>query len=84
MRSCAGTASSSRKKYDSSKRRGPGRPRTDERIRSLVIEMATDNLRWGYTRIRDAMAGLGYTIGRTTVQQILRERGIDPAAASAR
>ena len=68
------------RKYDSSgKRRGPGRPRTDERIRELVVEMATDNPGWGYTRIRDAMGNLGHAIGRTTVQSILAERGIEPA-----
>ncbi len=34
---------------------------------------------WGYTRIRDVMRLLGHQIGRTTVQRILDEDGIEPA-----
>jgi hypothetical protein len=39
-------------KYDGSKRRGPGRPRTKEEIRQLVVRMATENRAWGYRRIQ--------------------------------
>ena len=42
------------KKYDGSKKRGPGRPRTKEAIADLVVRMATENPTWGYTRLRDA------------------------------
>jgi transposase InsO family protein len=41
--------------------------------------MAEENPRWGYTRIRDAMGNLGHEIGRTTVQRILNENGIEPS-----
>ncbi len=41
--------------------------------------MARENTSWGYTRIRDAMGNLGHVIGRTTVQGILKEHGIEPA-----
>jgi len=41
--------------------------------------MARENASWGYTRIRDAMGNLGHVIGRTTVQDILNEHGIEPA-----
>jgi transposase InsO family protein len=41
--------------------------------------MATDNPNWGYTRIRDALGNVGVSIGRTTVQEILRDHGIEPA-----
>ena len=37
------------KKYDGSAKRRPGRPRTSEELRALVIRMATDNEGWGYT-----------------------------------
>ena len=40
------------RKYDGSKRRGPGRPRTMQAIVALVVRMADENPRWGYTRIR--------------------------------
>lgn len=67
------------RKYDSSRKRGPGRPRKATEIRDLVVRMANENRTWGYTRIRDAMGNLGHVIGRTTVQDILKEHGIEPA-----
>ena len=59
------------KKYDGSKRRGPGRPRTQKDIADLVITMANANPRWGYTGIRGAMRNLGHEIGRNTIKRIL-------------
>ncbi len=67
------------KKYDGSEVRGPGRPRVSGEIQSLIVEMASDNARWGYTRIQGALANLGYTVGRNTIKRILAENGIDPA-----
>jgi transposase InsO family protein len=67
------------RKYDGSKRRGPGRPRTGPDIARLVVRMATENPRWGYTRIRDALGELGHEICRNTVKRILQDRGITPA-----
>jgi putative transposase len=66
------------KKYDGSQRRGPGRPRKRGAIAELVLKMAREN-EWGYTRIKGAMQNLGYKVGRSTIQRILRENGIDPA-----
>ena len=44
------------KKYDGSARRGRGRPTTPYEIAELVVRMALENPRWGYTRIRGALA----------------------------
>jgi transposase InsO family protein len=66
-------------KYDGSKRRRPGRPRTAEEIASLVVRIASENPRFGYTRIRDVLGNLGHEIARNTVKRILRERGLEPA-----
>jgi hypothetical protein len=60
-------------------RRRPGRPRTAQAIRMLVLEMARDNPGWGYRRIQGELSGLGYTPAPSTVWQILKEAGIDPA-----
>ena len=47
------------RKYDGSKQRGPGRPRTQDEIRRWVDRMATENRDWGYRRIQGALANLG-------------------------
>ncbi len=67
------------KKYDGSKRRGPGRPRTAGEIQALVLSLAVENPSWGYTRIRDVLRSLRHDVGRTTIQQILTDHGIEPA-----
>jgi putative transposase len=60
-------------------RRGPGRPRTAVSVRALVLEMARDNRGWGYRRIHGELAGLGHKLAPSTVWQILKDAGIDPA-----
>ena len=60
-------------------RRAPGRPRTAAAIRALVLEMARDNPGWGYRRIHGELTGLGYKLAPSTVWQILKDAGIDPA-----
>ena len=52
--------------YDSSDVRRGRPPKTND-VRKLVIKLATEAPRWGYTKIRDALrTGLGIEIGRTT------------------
>jgi len=46
--------------------------------------MAVENPRWGYTRIRGALANLGHEIARNTVKRILQDHGIEPAPERAR
>jgi putative transposase len=41
--------------------------------------MARENPTWGYDRIQGALANLGHTISDSTVANILRRHGIDPA-----
>ena len=60
-------------------RRAPGRPRTGQSVRSLVLEMARDNPAWGYRRIHGELAGLGHKLAPSTVWRILKDAGIDPA-----
>jgi hypothetical protein len=60
-------------------RRAPGRPRTAQRVRALVLEMAHDNPGWGYRRIQGELTGMGYRVAPSTVWQILKDAGIDPA-----
>ena len=57
----------------------PGRPKTAEEIRDLVLKLARENA-WGYRRILGELKklGLGGKVSRSTVVNILKERGIDP------
>jgi putative transposase len=61
--------------------RAPGRPRTAQAIRALILEMARDNPGWGYRRIHGELTGLGHKIAPSTVWQILNDADIDPAPA---
>jgi putative transposase len=67
-------------KWDYSKRRKKaGRPRTDEKIVKLLVQMVRENITWGYNRIQGALANLGHEISDTAVGNILKEHGIEPA-----
>jgi putative transposase len=57
--------------------RKPGRPRTAEDIRALIVRIATE-ARWGFSRVRGEVRKLGYRLSRQTVKNILVEHGIDP------
>ena len=57
-----------------------GRPATHRKVRSVVLRLARENEAWGYRRIHGELAGLGITVAPSTVWQILKNDGIDPAA----
>jgi putative transposase len=59
--------------------RTPGRPRTGPTIRRLALAMARDNPTWGYRRICGELTGLGYKIAPSTIWEILKAAGMDPA-----
>jgi transposase InsO family protein len=61
------------------KRRSPGRRRIMQVIEDLTIRMARENPRWGYTRIQGSLYNVGHRVGRTTIADILKRNGIDPA-----
>ena len=66
-------------KYDTSGRRKPGRPPTARSIARLVVRLAKENPLWGYRRIHGELTKLGVTFAPSTVWEILRAAGIDPA-----
>ena len=67
------------RKYDTSRRRNPGRPRVIRSIARLVVRLAKENPLWGYRRIHGELTKLGVTIAPSTVYEILRAAGIGPA-----
>ncbi len=57
----------------------PGRPPTRRNVRSVVLRLARENESWGYCRIHGELAALGIPVAPSTVWQILKDAGIDPA-----
>jgi transposase len=64
-----------------SHRGGSGRPPARRSVRSVVLRLARENESWGYRRIHGELAGLGIKVAPSTVWQILKSAGIDPARA---
>ena len=56
-----------------------GRPATRRNIRTLVLRLARENPGWGYRRIHGELARLGVRVSASTVWEILKNAGIDPA-----
>ena len=68
------------KKWDSSdKRKAVGRPRIRQVIVDLILRFAKENSTWGCDRIQGALANVGYHISDTTVENVLKAHGIEPA-----
>ncbi|WP_222720951.1 integrase core domain-containing protein [Actinomadura sp. HBU206391] len=60
-------------------RRSPGRPSTRKDIRDAVLRLARENPTWGYQRISGELAGVGVRVPPSTVRDILKRAGMDPA-----
>jgi transposase InsO family protein len=67
------------RRYDTSTRRRPGRPPTVRSIGRIAVRLARENPLWGYRRIHGELTKLGATVAPSTVYEILRAAGIDPA-----
>ena len=69
-----------RSRWERLSRRGrSGRPPVRRNVRSVVLRLARENESWGYRRIHGELAGLGIIVVPSTVWQILKNAGIDPA-----
>ena len=67
------------KKFDSSDKRKPGRPRIRQVVVDAILRFARENPSWGYDRIQGAMKNLKYYISDTTVGNVLKAHSIEPA-----
>ena len=61
------------------RRKRPGRPSTRKDIRDAVLRLARENPAWGYQRISGELVGAGILVPPSTVRDILKRAGLDPA-----
>ncbi|MET8312409.1 helix-turn-helix domain-containing protein [Micromonospora sp. NPDC005173] len=57
----------------------PGRPRIVHSARALVLRLARETPSWGYRRLHGELLVLGVKVAASTVWEILKKAGIDPA-----
>ncbi len=65
--------------YSDRRKKKPDRPRIRQIIVDLILRFAKQNTTWGYDRIQGALANVGYDISDTTVKNVLKAHGIEPA-----
>jgi hypothetical protein len=68
------------RKLDFSDRRKPGCPRSMRVISELIVRMAVKSA-LGLHRIQGALRNLGHEMGRGTIANVLKHKGIQPANA---
>jgi putative transposase len=56
-----------------------GRPPLPEETKTLILEMARENPRWGDCRIKGELLKLGMKVSATAIRMLLRENRISPA-----
>lgn len=68
------------RKWDYSERRQkPGRPPVSQEIIELLLRLARENPTWSYDHLQGALGNLGHKISDSTVANILRDHGLEPA-----
>ncbi len=55
-----------------------GRPRISQEIEDLIIQLAQENVRWGYGKLEGELLKLGITVSQTSIRNILDKNGIVP------
>ncbi len=68
-----------RRKWTHAVRSREGRPRIAAELEALILRLARENPRWGYSRIHGELTTLGYTVGRSTVRDVLKRHRVPPA-----
>jgi transposase len=68
-----------RRKWTQERKVKVGRPRISQEIENLIVRMAQENIRWGYTKIEGELLKLGHKVSISTVRNVLNRNGIVPA-----
>lgn len=73
-----------RRKWTFANKSKKGRPVTSAELQELLLRLARGNPSWGYSKLHGELLKLGYTIGRSTVRDILKRQHIAPAPKRAK
>jgi hypothetical protein len=68
-----------RRKWTFRRPRGAGRPPIAADLEALILRLADENPRWGYSRIHGELGKLGHAISRSAVRDVLKRRCVPPA-----
>ncbi len=68
-----------RYKWTFARPQSSGRPSITTDTKALILRLAKENPRWGYSKLQGELLKLGYDIGRTTVRDVLKRNCIPPA-----
>ncbi len=64
--------------------RSGGRPSVATELEELIVRLARENPRWGYGKIQGELTKLGYTIGKSTVKDVLARKRVPPSNGRAK
>ena len=67
-----------RRRWAFARKGARGRPRMPQEQEELILRLARENPRWGYSRIHGELCKLGYAIGRSTIRDALKRPGVPP------
>lgn len=56
-----------------------GRPAVVTELEHLIVRLAQENPRWGYSKIQGELLMLGYSVSRSSVRNLLRHNRIPPS-----
>ncbi len=73
-----------RRKWTFNHRPTCGRPVTSPELQALLLRLAQENPSWGDSKLHGELLKLGYTIGRSTVRDILKRQHVAPAPERAK
>jgi len=68
-----------RRTWTFTRRRSGGRPPLGAELATLVLRLADENPRWGYSRIHGELRKRGYTLSRSAVRDVLQRHRVPPA-----
>jgi putative transposase len=68
-----------RRKWTYRRQPARGRPPIDAELEAMLLRLARENPRWGYGRLQGELRKLGHALGRSTIRDVLKRRGMPPA-----